>query len=128
MIKTPFILRWLRWRYTTATRWLLNVWGNLLWFNLEYFSVKGLLRSWLSHWRGDKTPYAKGFDPLAFLTSLGFNLISRTLGALVRTFVIIFALILEVIIFIFGLIIFLAWLFLPFLILLVFLYFIGILF
>ncbi len=121
----PIILKWLKWHYTDAFNGLLKAWGNFLWFNLEHFSVKGLLKSLFSHWRGDKSSYGRGFDLKVFLTSFIFNLISRVLGAIVRTIVIIFALAIEVIIIGVGILVLLFWLLLPFSTLVAFFYILG---
>ncbi|MDP2951029.1 MAG: hypothetical protein Q8N55_01450, partial [bacterium] len=94
-MQSPIIIKWFKWHYIDAFKGLAKAWGNFLWFNLEHFSVKGLLGSLFSHWRGDKSSYGRGFDLKVFLTSLLFNLISRILGAIMRTIVILFALILE---------------------------------
>ncbi|MDP2951165.1 MAG: hypothetical protein Q8N55_02150 [bacterium] len=126
MIQSPIIIKWLKWHYIDAFKGILNAWGNFLWFNLEHFSVKGLLKSLFSHWRGDKSSYGRGFDLRVFLTSLLFNLISRILGAIMRTIVILFALILEGIIFGLGVVILLVWLLLPFSTIITLFYLIGV--
>ncbi|PIP32078.1 hypothetical protein COX24_00180 [bacterium (Candidatus Gribaldobacteria) CG23_combo_of_CG06-09_8_20_14_all_37_87_8] len=125
-MQLPIIIQWFKWHYIDAFKGLAKAWGNFLWFNLEHFSVKGLLKSLFSYWRGDKSSYGRGFDPRVFLTSFLFNLISRILGAIMRTTVILFALTLEGIIFGLGVVILLIWLLLPFSTIITLFYLIGV--
>lgn len=108
---------WLHWHFIEVPQFLLKAWKNFLWFNINYFSVPQLLKTFFSHWRGIVEHYGRSFDPKRYLDVFFGNFISRFLGALVRAGVILITLVFELFIFILGILILLIWLFLPFLIL-----------
>lgn len=110
------ISEFLKWHYKEASSFILKVYKNFLVFNLNYFSVPLLFKTLFSHWRRYKDSYGRGFDIKRYIKTFFFNSISRILGAVVRSIIIIFALILEVLILVLGLAIFILWLLLPFLI------------
>ena len=115
-------LRYLKWHFIDASREILKGWGNILWFNLNYFSVLALLQTFFSPWRRIAWSYGRGFDIGRYLYVFFSNLISRILGAFVRSFLIGAGLIGEIFFFAIGLVIFLLWLALPALIVLGFFY------
>lgn len=121
----PIIFKWLKWHYADAFRGLLRAWGNFLWFVANYFSLKGLVFSLLSHWKKDRLSYGRGFDPIRFFNVFLSNMISRVLGMVIRLFVIAFALIVEILVFLAGLFVVLLWILLPLVMILALLYSIG---
>lgn len=116
------LLRYLKWHFIDASREILKGWGNILWFNLNYFSVLALLQTFFSPWRKIAWSYGRGFDIGRYLYVFASNLISRILGAFVRSFLIGAGLIGEIFFFAIGLVVFLLWLALPALIVLGFFY------
>lgn len=116
------LFRYIRWHYLDATKDIVKGWGNILWFNLNYFSVLLLLRTFFSPWRGIQWEKRKGFYPGDILFTLASNLISRILGAIVRSFLILAGIIGEIVFFILGVCLLLFWLLFPFLIILGFVY------
>jgi len=108
---------WFHWHFIEVPQSLLRAWRNFLRFNINYFFVPQLLKTFFSHWRGTAEHYGRGFDPKRYLEVFFGNLISRLLGAFVRAGVILIALVFELFIFILGILILLIWLFLPLLIL-----------
>jgi len=107
--------QYLSWQFLDVPKNLLKAWGNFLKFNLNYFSVPLLLKTFFSPWRRYSWSRGRGFDLGKFFEALFSNLISRILGALMRTFLIVFGIIAEAFILVIGLIIILGWIFLPFL-------------
>ncbi len=91
-------------------------WKNLLRFNLEYFSIPVLLRTFLWPWRKYEDSFAKGFDFMQVLEVITFNMMSRVIGILLRSTLIVMGIFLEILIFLGGLIIFIVWLTIPLLI------------
>jgi len=85
-------------------------------FNLNYFSITLLLKTFFSPWRRYSWSYGKGFDLGKFFETFFSNLISRILGALMRLFLIIFGIIAEIFIFVIGIIVIFGWIILPFLV------------
>jgi len=102
------------WLYFDVPRNILKAWKNFLLYNLEYFSIPLLLKTLFSHWRRYGYAYPRGFDIKGYLEVFTSNLISRILGAIMRTILIIIGIIAEILIVVGGLIIFLCWLVLPF--------------
>ena len=121
-------VQYVYWHYCEQTKAILRAWGNLLVFNFNYWSVPLLLKTLFSYWHKYQEPYARGFDPKQYLETFAMNMISRMIGAVVRTAVIIIGIITEAIILVLGIIFFLAWLVTPALLFLGFIYGFRILF
>lgn len=101
------------WYFWDMPKEILRAWRNYLVFNLEFFSVGLLLRTWLSPWHQYHWDRGRGFDFARFLEVLFSNAITRVLGAFMRSILIIIGLVSEVFIFLIGLIILAFWLVLP---------------
>ena len=122
--KQSIFSQWISWHCLEAPINILKAWKNFLLFNLNYFSIPLLLKTFFSPWHRYKVSYGKGFDFQRYLEAFFSNLIFRILGAIVRSFLIFIGLSVEVFIIFSGLIIFFGWLLLP--VLLVFSFFFGI--
>lgn len=116
-MKENILIQYLTWHFLDSTKGLLSVWRNFLLFNLNYWSLPLLLKTFFSPWRRYQSSYGKGFNIGRFFEVFTFNTISRVMGAIMRTFLIIFGLLTEVAVVLAGAAAFLTWLFLPFLIL-----------
>ena len=92
---------------------ILRVWQNFLRFNLNYFSLSLLLKTFFSPWRRYGYSYGRGFDFKKYFEAWSFNAVSRGLGAIIRIILIVIGLTSEIFIVIGGLIMFLTWLVLP---------------
>ena len=103
------------WQFFDAPKAILIAWKNFLLFNLNYFSIPLLLRSYFSHWHRYSYSYERVFEFWKNIEIFVFNMMSRIIGAILRTFFIIIGATVEVAIVIIGLIILLIWLVLPFL-------------
>jgi hypothetical protein len=114
--KKNIIIQYLVWHFFDLSKEIIKAWKNFLLFNLNYFSIFLLLKTFFSPWRKYQWSYGRGFDPKRYLEAFFSNSISRILGAIIRSFLIVIGLLAELFIFLVGLFIFLAWLFLPFLI------------
>lgn len=110
--KIIFLL-WIEWYFFDVPRAILRGWGNFLKFNLNYFSVPVLLKTFLSPWRRYSMSYGKRFDPGKFFEAFTFNMMSRGIGAVLRIFFIVIGVSIEIFIFLAGAITFLAWLISP---------------
>ncbi|MDD2697156.1 MAG: hypothetical protein PHE52_03325 [Candidatus Pacebacteria bacterium] len=107
------LVQYIVWQFFEVPREILKAWKNFLLFNLNYFSVPLLLKTFFSHWRRYRWSYGKGFDPGRYLETFFSNLISRVLGAIVRTFAIVIGILSEIGIFFGGVIVFFGWLLFP---------------
>ena len=106
-------LQWLSWHFFDVPRSILIAWKNFLRFNLNYFSIPLLLKTLFSPWRRYQFTYGKGFDIGRYFTVFFSNLIFRLLGAVMRGFLIIIGLLVEIFIIFAGFMVFLGWLILP---------------
>ncbi len=103
------------WHYLAAPKKILQIWGNFLKFAVFYFiPVPQLLKTLISPWKKDVTFYGRGFDIKRFFETLIFNVISRVLGALVRSATILLALLFEFFVLAAGLVFLFFWFFWPF--------------
>jgi hypothetical protein len=116
------LIKYLVWHFFDTPKGILSAWRNCLRFNLNHWSVPLLLKTWFSPWRRYRYSYGKGFGFTKYFEVFTFNLISRILGALMRSVLIIIGLAMEVLVLSAGAIVLLAWLASPFFLLLGFLY------
>jgi len=114
--------QYLAWHFFDTPKGILRAWQNCLKFNLNHWSVPLLLRTWFSTWRRYQYSYGKGFSFSKYFEVFTFNLISRIIGAIMRSVLIIFGLSMEILVFLAGTIVLLAWLILPFFLILGFIY------
>jgi hypothetical protein len=119
-MKESILIQYLSWHFISCFKGLLNVWRSFLLFNLNYWSLPLLLRTLFSPWRRYQYSYGKGFDIKRFFEVLTFNSISRTMGFIMRTFLIVFGILTELALLLGGVLALLCWLVLPGLILLSF--------
>jgi len=116
MLFAAIIRDYFVWHYTTAWFLLWGVWRNFLWFVIHFFSLPQLMRSWLAPFkriterRGDKFD----LEDLASYVIIGF--LSRIIGALVRTVIIVIGLITLALTVLGGFVVYLLWALVPFLI------------
>lgn len=121
-MQSLLLLRYVKWHYFDATRDILKGWGNILWFNFNYFSVWLLIQTFFAPWRRITWEYGRGFDIGRYLFIFASNLVSRILGAFMRSFLIAAGVIIEFTLLFMAIIFFLFWLSLPALIIAAFLY------
>ena len=116
------VIQYLTWHFFDTTKGILGAWQNCLKFNLNYWSVPLLLKTWFSPWRRYKYSYGRGFSFTKYFEVFTFNLTSRIIGAIMRSVLIIMGLLTEVLVCLSGATVFLAWLILPFLVFFGFVY------
>ncbi len=104
----------LSWHYSFGVRRFLEFWEDFLVLLWRYFAVTWHLRTLFSPWKRDisKTGLA-GFHPVIWLQNALENAVTRFLGAIVRSFVIVFALAAELFFAALGVFSLLIWIFLP---------------
>ena len=111
--KQNILIQGLGWYFLEQPWLILKAWRNLLKFNLNYFSIPLLLRTFFSPWRRYRLFCPKGFNLKTYLEVHFSNLISRSLGAILRFFLIIIGVLAEILIIFGGVIIFVLWFLLP---------------
>jgi len=113
MIFDNIIFQFISWYFLEVPKKILGAWKNILKFNLEYFSIPLILKTFFSHWRQYKWDYGRGFDFRRYTEVFISNMISRILGMVMRTILISIGLLVEIFIIFCGGSVFLGWIFLP---------------
>jgi len=106
-----------KWYYKEAVKDILRGWKNFIIFSLEYFSIPLLLKTLFAPWKRDITRKPRGLDLKKIFEYIIFNLISRSIGFIVRFFTILAGIIFFLTVVILGAVFFIIWLFLPLIIL-----------
>jgi len=115
IIRRNIFFQWLSWQFFEMPMNILKAWKNFLLFYLNYFSIPLLLKTFFSPWRRYRWYYPRGFDAWAYLEVWVSNRISQVIGLILRTVFIFIGIAVEIFIFFGGLIIFIIWIILPFL-------------
>ena len=102
-----------RWYYGEAVKNVLTAWRNFILFALNYFSIPLLLKTLLAPWKRDITKRPKGLDLKKFFEFIAFNLISRSIGFLLRIFMVVIGTIFLIVTIIAGAVFFALWIILP---------------
>ncbi|TSC56576.1 MAG: hypothetical protein Greene071421_118 [Parcubacteria group bacterium Greene0714_21] len=101
------------WHFAQMPLEIAKAWRNILLFNLEYFSLPVLLKTLFAPWRKIQFAAGKGFNIAKLLEAAASNLISRILGALIRSVLIIAGLATEAALLATALATLIAWFLLP---------------
>jgi len=110
------MLSYLHWQFVKGPAWLMRTFWNIERALLQYFSVGLMLRTLFAHWHKDAVQYQRGSFSQIFI-SFAWNQISRAIGFLVRSSVLVAWLVVQLFYFAFGLAIILVFLAAPFIIL-----------
>ena len=109
-------IEWFLWQFYEMPKFLLEVWNNYFMFATNYFSLPLLFKTFFSPWRRYRWKYPKGFDAVEFLNTFISNIFSRILGAIMRTGLIIMGILFQIFTAIAGIIVFIGWILMPFII------------
>lgn len=113
MIFTSIISDYFRWHYGRAFGELFHVWLNFLWFIIHFFSLPQLARSLFSPWKRMTEEKQSGFSFENFAAYIVVNLLSRTVGFIMRGTVILIGLTILTGTVVTGLIVSLFWVIAP---------------
>jgi len=112
--KENIFWQYLIWQFFEVPKGILKAWRNFLKFYLiNYFSIPLLIETFFAHWRRYRWFYPKGFDVGQYFEVFFSNFISRILGAVMRSFLIIIGISVEIFIIFIGFFILLGWFLLP---------------
>lgn len=112
-VATPSFFLFFRWYYGHAWEMVLRVYGRMILWAEHRFGIGHHLATLISPWHRDITQRKRGFSFEEFFGVLGMNLISRLIGFIIRSFMIVIGFILMAVIFLVGLILVVLYLFLP---------------
>jgi len=113
LMSQNIFIKYLVWHFWDTPRGILKGWQNCLKFNLNHWSVPLLLKTWFSPWRRYKYSYGKGFSFSKYFEVFSFNIISRTIGAIMRSVLIVLGLLMEAVVVLAGALVMIFWLILP---------------
>ena len=113
LTRRDIALLWLQWHFVDVPKEILRAWKNFLLFNLRFFSISFLIKTFFSYWHKYRWGYGRGFSAGRYLEAFFSNLTSRIIGAIIRFCVIILGLLTEIMIFFAGIIVLFLWIFLP---------------
>ncbi len=103
----------LSWYYKDAPMGIIGVWRNFILFIANYFSIFLLFKTLFSPWKRISESYGRGFDIGRFFSALFLNLLSRSIGFIIRITVITIGIVAEFIILAVGIASLALWFFLP---------------
>ena len=86
---------YLTWQYSEGMREYMRAWQNIHWFLWRVFSVTLLLRTFFAPFRRTGEFYGRGFDPAAMAQTFLVNLITRLVGMMARSMLLIVALLFQ---------------------------------
>lgn len=100
---------YLIWHYSRAYLEFSRVLFNILWFTAHFFSIVDLMKSWLSPWKRMTEERKKAWDVEEFFSSIVINILSRIIGALMRTIIIAIGLLSLTFVLVGGVVVYLIW-------------------
>lgn len=113
MIFSTIIGGYLRWHYGRAFGELFHLWLNFLWFVIHFFSLKELSRALFAPWRRMTEEKQRGLNFENLAAYIIVNLLSRAVGFIMRSSVLVVGLVCLTVIIVVGTLTFVLWLFLP---------------
>ncbi len=113
MLFTSITQDYFRWHYGSAFSELFHLWLNFLWFTVHFFSIPQLTRSLFAPFK--RMTESRGnnwsFEDLAGFIII--NLLSRLIGAMLRTIIILIGLLAVLVLISLGVLTYLFWIFAP---------------
>jgi len=109
-------ITWLKWHFYEAPSFLSHVLVNFFKFSLNLFSLPLLFKTLFYPWKGIYWTYPRAFSPQAYLEAFLGNIFSRLIGAILRITLVMVGIVFQFFIMLISIVIFSAWLLLPFLI------------
>lgn len=99
------------WYFLEIPQKIKKIWGNYLWFFGRYFAIPDLAREFLAPWKGMVFARQKrGVDFGDIFSAMFGNLISRIIGAMMRSFFLALGLAAELLALAGGVLAFIVWL------------------
>lgn len=92
MLFVTILNHYILWHYTDALKEVFHVWKNFFWFAYNFFSIPQLLRSYISPWKRITVDRGDKFNLEDLAGFIIINLISRLIGMILRTGIILMGL------------------------------------
>ena len=114
MLFAAIIRDYFVWHYTEAWFLMWGVWRNFLWFVIHFFSLPQLMRSWFAPFKRITEERGDKFDLEALAGFVIIGILSRLVGAIARTVIILLGVLTLSLTIVGGFFIYLVWALLPF--------------
>lgn len=101
------------WHYTKAFFEIFHVFTNFLWFVTNFFSIPQLTKSFFAPWRRMTESLHKGFNFEELASYVIVGILSRVVGILMRSIILLLGLLTLIILTIVFLSIYVFWIFAP---------------
>ncbi|HEY4479332.1 MAG TPA: hypothetical protein VI981_03180 [Candidatus Paceibacterota bacterium] len=105
------------WHYVLAWKSIWAIWKNIAWFLTHFFSLRLLTRTFFTPWKRMQEERKRGFSAADFFSSILVNTILRLVGMAARAAVLLVGLVALIVHAVIGIVVFAAWLFVPFVLL-----------
>jgi hypothetical protein len=92
MLFLSIVHHYLTWHYTRALMEIFHVWQNFLWFTFNFFSIPQLLISWFAPWKRMTETRNGQWNFEAIAGFIIVNLLSRLIGFILRSIIILLGL------------------------------------
>lgn len=109
MLFLSIVHHYLLWHYSRAFFELFHVWLNFLWFVVHFFSIPQLMRSWVSPWKRMTEERGNNWSLEDLASFIIIGLISRIIGFILRTIIIVIGLFCLFVTIVGGLMVFIFW-------------------
>lgn len=107
------LIQYFQWHFSEMPKKILHIWKNYLRFYSYFFSIPLLLKTFFAPWRRYGWSYGRGFSIRRYAEVFISNIFSRCVGAVMRSFLIIFGFGAEIFVLIAGACLFLIWILSP---------------
>jgi hypothetical protein len=111
--RDPFFFAYIKWHYGRGLRELFEVTGNFLWFVLNFFSFRLLLKTLFAPWKRLGEHYEGGLNLSAFASTLVVNTLMRAFGFATKIMVLSVGSISYILVLIFSFFVFIIWILAP---------------
>lgn len=108
-----FIHDYFIWHYTRAWWELWGVWRNYIWFTVHFFSIPELMRSWFAPFKRITESRGNTWNTEDLAAYVIINILSRFVGAVARTGVILVGLVALLVTIAVGFLVYTVWMVLP---------------
>jgi len=114
MLFLSIVHHYFYWHYTRALSEIFSVWKNFVWFVGHFFSLRQLASSWFSPWKRTVEGRGEKWNFEALASFIIINLLSRIVGAMIRTIIIILGTVSLLATLVGGVVVYAFWLLAPF--------------
>lgn len=113
LLKQNIVAQWISWHFLEMPKNILLSSKIFIGFCLDYFSIEVLSKTLFEPWKKDVKSYEKKLEVEEYINVWFDNFISRTIGTILRTVLIVWGLLSIAISLIVILIIFVSWFLIP---------------